>query len=94
MGAGPLLAPHRLGREERAGRDLSLGCGFQAASHLPTGIPWSRFASALSHPLLVDLGPPVVPFLPCLGEGSPEIDYREQIGYPYSNLSNLDLESP
>ena len=33
------------------------------------------------------LGPPVVPFYPFLGEGSPtKIDYRKK-GYPYSNLS-------
>ena len=32
------------------------------------------------------LGPPVVPFYHCFGEGSPaKIDYRK--GYPYSNLS-------
>ena len=29
--------------------------------------------------------------LPLLGEGSPtKIDYREKIGYPYSQLSNLE----
>ena len=33
------------------------------------------------------LGPPVVPFYPFLGEGSPtKIDYRKK-GYPYVNLS-------
>ena len=33
------------------------------------------------------LGPPVVPFYPCLGEGSPtKIDYGKK-EYPYSNLS-------
>ena len=36
---------------------------------------------------LPDLGPPVVPFYPSLGEGSPtKIDYREK-GCPCSNLS-------
>ena len=34
------------------------------------------------------LGFAVVPFYPFLGEGSPtKIDYRQKIGYPYSNLS-------
>ena len=38
--------------------------------------------------LLLLLGPPVVPFYPFLGEGSPtKIDYRRNIGYLYSNLS-------
>ena len=39
--------------------------------------------------LVPKLGPPVVPFYPFFGEGSPtKIDYRKKgTGYPYSNLS-------
>ena len=34
------------------------------------------------------LGPPVVPFYPFFGAGSPaKIDYRKKKWYPYSNLS-------